>query len=97
MKSLGFTNGLIKLWQSLRILILLVASIILGVLVANVLGEQLIGMIFKMFGITKLSFVIDPLQVYVWCPLLIVTVVLLAVYTSCGQIKKIQVWDMNEE
>ena len=97
MKSLGFTNGLIKLWQSLRILILLVASIILGVFVANVLGEQLVGMVFRMFGLTKISMNIVPLQVYVWCPLLIVTVVLLAVYTSCGQIKKIQVWDMNED
>lgn len=97
MKSLGFTNGLIKLWQSLRILILLVASIILGVFVANVLGGQLVGMVFKMFGLTKFSMDIVPLQVYVLCPLVIITVVLLAVYTSCGQIKKIQVWDMNEE
>lgn len=97
MKSLGFTNGLIKLWQSLRILILLVASIILGEFVANVLGDQLVGMVFRMFGLTKFSMIIDPLQVYVWSPLLIITVVLLAVYTSCGQIKKIQVWDMNED
>ena len=97
MKSLGFTNGLIRLWQSLRILILLVASIILGVFVANVLGERLVGMLFRLFGLTKFSMDIVPLQVYVWCPLLIVTVVLLAVYTSCGQIKKIHVWDMNEE
>ena len=97
MKSLGFTNGLIKLWQSLRILILLVASIIVGVFIANVLGEKLVGVVFRMFGLTKFSMNIVPLQVYVWCPLLIVTVVLLAVYTSCGQIKKIQVWDMNDE
>jgi putative ABC transport system permease protein len=40
---------------------------------------------------------IVALQVYVWCPLIIVTVVLVAVYSSCGQIKKIHVWDMNEE
>lgn len=97
MKSLGFTNGQVKLWQSLRILILLVTSIVLGVFVANVLGEQLVSMVFRMFGLTEFSMNIVPLQVYVWCPLLIVTVVLLAVYTSCGQIKKIHVWDMNEE
>lgn len=97
MKSLGFTNGQIKLWQSLRILILLVASIILGVFASTVLGEQLVGVIFRMFGLTEFSMIIVPLQVYVWCPLLIITVVLLGVYTSCGQIKKIQVWDMNEE
>ncbi|WP_194434097.1 ABC transporter permease [Paenibacillus segetis] len=97
MKSLGFTNGMIRLWQTLRIMILLVASIILGVFVANVLGERLVGILFRMFGLTKLSFNIVPLQVYVWCPLIILMVVLLAVYTSCRQIKKIQVWNMNEE
>ncbi len=97
MKSLGFTNGQLKLWQSLRILILLVTSIILGVFIANVFGEKLVGMLFRLFGLTKLDMNIVPLQVYVWCPLLIITVVLLAVYTSCGQIKKIHVWNMNEE
>ncbi|WP_318614646.1 ABC transporter permease [Sporosarcina sp. YIM B06819] len=97
MKSLGFTNGQIKLWQSLRILILLVSSIILGVFFANVFGEKLVGMLFRLFGLTKFDMDIVALQVYVWCPLLIVTVVLLAVYSSCGQIKKIHVWNMNEE
>ncbi len=97
MKSLGFTNGQIKLWQSLRILILLVSSIILGVFIANIFGEKLVSMLFRLFGLTKFDMNIVPLQVYVWCPLLIVTVVLLAVYTSCGQIKKIHVWNMNEE
>lgn len=97
MKSLGFTNGQIKLWQSLRILILLVSSVILGVFFANVFGEKLVGMLFRLFGLTKFEMNIIPLQVYVWCPLLIITVVLLAVYTSCGQIKKIHVWNMNEE
>ncbi len=97
MKSLGFTNGQVKLWQSLRILILLVSSIIFGVFIANVFGEKLVGMLFRLFGLTKFDVNIVPLQVYVWCPLLIITVVLLAVYTSCGQIKKIHVWNMNEE
>lgn len=97
MKSLGFTNGQIKVWQSLRILILLMGSIIMGVFVANVLGERLVGIIFKMFGLTDFSMHIEALQVYLWCPLFIIIVVLLAVYTSCGQIKKIQVWDMNED
>lgn len=97
MKSLGFTNRQIKLWQSLRILILLVSSVILGVFFANVFGEKLVGMLFRLFGLTKFDMNIVPLQVYVWCPLLIVTVVLVAVYSSCGQIKKIHVWNMNEE
>ncbi|OKP94945.1 ABC transporter permease [Paenibacillus sp. P46E] len=97
MKSLGFQNSIIRLWQVLRILMLLVGSIILGVITANILGERLIGIIFRMFGLTRMNFNIVPLQVYLLYPLLILIVVVLAVYTSCGQIKKIQIWNMNEE
>ncbi|SES98051.1 ABC transporter permease [Paenibacillus sp. NFR01] len=97
LKSLGFTNGNIRIWQSLRILILSAASVILGILAGNLLGARLAGMIFRVFGITKLNFVIDPVQVYVLCPLLIFAVVVLAVYSSSGQIRKIQVWNINEE
>ncbi|MEK8213677.1 ABC transporter permease [Paenibacillus sp. FSL L8-0463] len=97
MKSLGFTNGEIRVWQVLRILILMLGSVILGVLLANHLGEVLIGLIFSMFGLTEINFNIVPLQVYGLYPLLILVVVVLAVYSSCGQIRKIQVWNMNQE
>ncbi|QQZ59727.1 FtsX-like permease family protein [Paenibacillus sonchi] len=97
MKSLGFKNGKIRLWQILRISILLVGSIIIGVLTANILGERLIGIIFRMFGLTRMSFNIVPLQVYLLYPLLILLVVVAAVYSSCGQIKRVQVWNMNQE
>lgn len=97
MKSLGFTNGLIRVWQVLRIMILMVGSLIIGTLGANILGERLFGIAFRMFGLTEIHFNILPLQVYVLYPLLLLGVVVLAVYTSCGQIKRIQVWNMNKE
>jgi putative ABC transport system permease protein len=97
MKSLGFKNGVIQRWQVLRISILLLGSIIIGVFTANVLGEWVIGFVFQMFGVTKMSFNIVPQQVYLLFPLLILLVVLLAVYSSCGQIKKVQVWEMKQE
>ncbi|WP_019911118.1 ABC transporter permease [Paenibacillus sp. HW567] len=97
MKSLGFKNGIIRRWQVLRISILLVGSIIIGVITANVLGERLIGIIFRMFGLTQMSFNIVPQQVYLLFPLLILTVVVLAVIISCGQIKRVQIWNMNQE
>ncbi|AIQ47116.1 hypothetical protein R70723_15410 [Paenibacillus sp. FSL R7-0273] len=97
MKSLGFTDGLIRLWQVLRIMILLTGSLIIGVLGANILGERLFGFVFRMFGLTELHFQIMPLQVYVLYPLIILAVVVIAVYTSCGQIKRIHVWNMNKE
>lgn len=97
MKSLGFKNGVIQRWQVLRISILLLGSIIIGVFTANILGEWVIGFVFHMFGVTKMSFNIVPQQVYLLFPLLILGVVLLAVYSSCGQIKKVQVWEMKQE
>lgn len=97
MKSIGFTNSAIRLWQALRILIIMAASLILGVILANTLGGRLLGLVFRIFGLTKLDLTIVPLQVYVFYPLLILAVVMLAVYTSCGQIKGVQIWNMNKE
>ncbi|WNS45384.1 FtsX-like permease family protein [Paenibacillus sp. MMS20-IR301] len=97
MKSIGFTNSAIRQWQILRILIIMAASTILGVVAANTLGGRLLGMVFRIFGLTKLDLNIVPLQVYVLYPLLILAVVMLAVFTSCGQIKRVQVWNMNKE
>lgn len=97
MKSIGFTNSAIRLWQVLRILIIMAVSLILGVITANTLGGRLLGIIFRIFGLTKLELTIVPLQVYLFYPLLILAVVMLAVYTSCGQIKHVQIWNMNKE
>lgn len=97
MKSIGFTSSAIRQWQVLRILILLAASVIAGVITANTLGGRLLGLIFRIFGLTKLDLVIVPLQVYLVYPLLVLGVVMLAVYTSCGQIKRVQIWNMNKE
>jgi putative ABC transport system permease protein len=97
MKSIGFTNSAIRLWQVLRILILMVASTLVGVFAANTLGGRLLGVLFRIFGLTKLDLTIVPLQVYVIYPLLIFAVLLLAVYSSCGQIRHVQIWNMNKE
>lgn len=69
----------------------------LGVIAANTLGGRLLGLIFRIFGLTSLRLNIIPLQVYLLYPLLILAVVMLAVYTSCGQIKRVQIWNMNKE
>ncbi|WP_150273897.1 ABC transporter permease [Paenibacillus tepidiphilus] len=97
MKSLGFTSGQIRHWQMLRILFLMIGSLAVGVVAANLLGERMFAVIFRMFGITHLEFAIAPLEVYLLYPALLLTVVVLAVYSSCGQIKRVQVWNMNME
>lgn len=97
MKSIGFTNAAIRQWQALRILIIMAVSLILGVTAANTLGGSLLGLVFRIFGLTRLELNILPLQVYLLYPLLILAVVMLAVYTSSGQIKRVQIWNMNKE
>lgn len=97
MKSIGFTNSAIRLWQVLRILIIMAASLILGVIAANTLGGRLLGIIFRIFGLTKLELTIVPLQVFLFYPLLMLAVVMLAVYSSCGQVRRVQIWNMNKE
>ncbi|MBH1939278.1 ABC transporter permease [Mobilitalea sibirica] len=97
LKSLGFYNLDIKLWQIYRISIILLLSIILGTLLANSTGKFLAGGIFNIMGLTRLSLTIEPLQVYLFYPTLVFTATMLAVLSSLGQIKRTFVWELNHQ
>jgi len=97
MKSMGFKNRTIKLWQTFRISVVLIVSVIIGTIVANKFGHILISAVFKSFGISRIKQNIIPVQVYLLYPLLIIIATLLAISVSLGQIKKIKVWEINNQ
>lgn len=69
---------------------MLIFGIVLGTLLANMLGEVLAGAIISSFGASTFKFVVDPLSSYLFCPLLMICSVLLATIIgtfSAGQIK----------
>ncbi len=95
LKSIGIKNKDIKKWQALRIMIILVLSIIVGTLIANLSGSYLSSGIFSFMGGTQLKLTIKPLEVYLIYPLIIFTATMTAVLVSLGQIKRTNIWEIN--
>jgi len=97
LKSIGFKNRDIRKWQVIRIAIILVVSIILGVILANTTGSLLTSGIFRFMGATQMKLIIEPMQVYVIYPIIILAVTLSAVFVTLILVRKIQVWDINNQ
>ncbi|MDD4111484.1 MAG: ABC transporter permease [Herbinix sp.] len=95
LKSIGYKNRYIRKWQVLRIAIILIISTISGTLVANFAGGFLTSGIFRMMGATEINLRIQPLEVFVIYPIIILVVTLIAVLVSLGQINRITIRDIN--
>ncbi len=97
LKSTGFKDKDIRKWQATRIVIVLIISIILGTLVANLTGNKLATIVFGMMGITEIKLLIEPLQVFVIYPIIILVVTMFAVLVSLGQVRKTNIWEINNQ
>lgn len=78
LKSTGFRNSAIISWQVLRIGIVLIISMVLGTILSNPITRLSAGKAFKIMGASNIEFVINPLEVYVFYPLLILTLTMVA-------------------
>ncbi|ONK21124.1 ABC transporter permease [Bacillus sp. VT-16-64] len=90
LKALGFTNTDISAQYVSRSVFVLMIGVVLGVLLANTLGEVLASTVISSFGALSFQFVTNPLSAYVWSPLLMICTVLIATLigtASSGQIK----------
>lgn len=76
MKAFGFTNADIQAQYIARSVCILGIGILLGTLLANTLGEMLVGALIASFGAASFAFVINPWMAYLLNPLLMVVVTL---------------------
>lgn len=93
MKALGFTNVDIATQYAARSIFVLLLAISMGTLLANTLGEYLTSTVIASFGAASFDFMINPLAAYVFCPLVLTSVVLLATLfgtSRAGQVKIIE-------
>lgn len=88
LRSIGFSLSNVRVkYLSLMLMILLLA-VVTGTICSNTLGESLVGMVMASFGASSIRFVIDPMQAYVWSPLLLFAVVSLTALGSLASIRK---------
>lgn len=90
LRAVGFSCRDLSLQYMLKAFLMGIAGIVIGIIIGNVLGEKVISVVFRMLnmGLTEFVFLISPIKVFVLCPLLIISVILIAVGLSTADLKK---------
>ncbi len=97
LKSIGFKDRAIRKWHAVRVMIVLIISIVFGTIIANLTGSYLTSGIFNLMGATQIELKIEPIQVYLIYPAIILTVTMLAVLVSLGQVRRTRIWEINNQ
>lgn len=97
LKSIGFTNVDISIQYAARSVVVLILAIFVGTLLANTLGEILTTTVIASFGAASFNFIINPLAAYVFCPLALLCVVLLATLIGTVKAGQLKIMDYIKE
>lgn len=88
-KVIGFSVMDIRRQYIYKTLLCSLIGILLGILVVQTVGEQAVSLILGMvgMGISKITFIINPLQAFVMFPFILLVTILLASYFCTAKIK----------
>lgn len=89
LKAIGFQNGSLTLWQTLRIGLVLIVSVLLGVLSSLPLSPVIITPIFRMMGAYSIKYDIRGVEVYLIYPLILLAVTAFAAFLSAQGVRKV--------
>lgn len=89
LKAMGFKNNSLTLWQTLRIGMVLMVSVLTGALLSSPLSSLIITPIFRMLGAYSIQYEIRALEVYVIYPLVLLAVTSFAAFISAQGLRKI--------
>ncbi len=88
MRSLGLTSNNIREQYMAGTMLVLVIGIILGVLVAQFLGEFLVSMAMSSMGAASIQFVQSIWQVWLLCPVALILIVGITISICCKVVSK---------
>lgn len=95
LKSIGFSGGALRAWQTARVLIVLIAAIFTGTLLASLLAPVVIGPIFAMMGGTSIKLVTGTFEAYILYPLLLLAATGFSAALCAGGVKHVDVKEVN--
>lgn len=95
LKAIGFSDGNIISWQTKRIMLVLFGGILLGTLTGTPFSQITSGQVFKIMGASKITFEINPLEVYVLYPAVLFVVTIIACVVTMLKVRKISPQEMN--
>ena len=97
LKAMGFKDNALTLWQTLRIGIVLLVSVLTGALISSPLSSLIITPVFRMMGAYNIEYEIRAVEVYAVYPLTLLAVTSLAAFISAQGLRKISSQISNNE
>jgi len=97
MKSLGFSLSHIRVQYLMETFLLLLCGIAGGTIFSNVMGQELVSVLWGFMGASQISFVINPLQSYLLFPLILTAAVFLTTLLTISDIKETSIITMIAE
>lgn len=95
LKSLGFPDCILILWQSLRISLSLILAAVTAALLTLPLSNLIVGSVFGIMGSSEISVVLDPLMAYCVYPLTLLAVTTICSLLSALRLRKIRAREIN--
>jgi putative ABC transport system permease protein len=96
-KAIGFSNRDIRLQFGIRILMIQLAAIIVGTVLANTLGEAIFGLMLSSMGASKITMLVEPVTVYLLCPAAQLLVVFITVIVGTKVVRNYNIRDQIRE
>jgi len=94
LKNMGFKNHVIRAWQGLRMIIVMVVALVIGMILIPA-TNVLVRMIFGMMGAPQIETHTDVLLVHLLYPVIFLVTVCIATLVVTGYVKKIKLRDMG--
>ncbi len=94
MKSIGFRNGSIKMWQVLRMAGVALVSMAAAVPLSLISNRWVLKPIFAIMG-ADVDIQVVPWQIYGVYPGILLAGIIIAAYLAAGKIKKIDIRELN--
>ena len=95
LKSLGFSRSTLRIWQTVRISIILFFAIILGIILSILLGPVTVGQVFTYMGANHIKLVVIPIEVYIKYPLLVLAATTTAAFICSRGVDQVDFKEIN--
>jgi len=97
LRSIGFSLWDIQVQYISKILFILITAITIGTILANVLGERIISILWSFLGAAKVEFVIYPLKTYILSPIILMAAVMIAILLSIPSVNHANIKQFNKD
>jgi len=96
-KAIGFSNKDIRIQFGIRIMMIQLAAIITGTVLANSLGEAAFSMLLSTMGAAKIKMLVEPVSAYLLCPAAQLVAVYITVFAGTRVVRSYHIRDQIME